>query len=214
MAHATNAISQRIRRIHGGLHQGSFGDGSLNLTVAQVNDMHSSVNAMYHDGTLMYSESEEETHEGKGTYVNIENFTTGDTLINGTTKSLVHVEADGDGNYRQLGTKRRSRKVQPKLVIEESDDSSDELARNFEQLRVKRRSSSTFMKNSPSQVLADYEQANYPITPSQRRKLGIRREKKSLAEQVEMTKRTVNSILQSPNIRQRRLKRRLLGEDN
>ena len=68
MARATNAISQRIRRIHGGLHQGSFGDSSLNLTVPQVNEMHASINAMYHDGTLMYSESEEETNYGKETY--------------------------------------------------------------------------------------------------------------------------------------------------
>ena len=229
-AHAVNKIAARIRRKHGNLHQGSFSkageESAFDLTKTEVA-------TMYEDGTLLYTSDEDEGDSADiddqynaSTYINIENFSSGETLMNGTRKNLVKITTDANGDYVALGKTVRSRKSrqEPMIVIEEEEES--ELAEHFEQLRVDKRRSSTFVTpeplrrmtrsapQSPQEYLRDYELQNSSLTPSQRRKKGIRSTMRSHHDRERaksMIDATLTSVLQSPNVKRRQKQRRALG---
>ena len=233
-AHAVNKIAARIRRKHGNLHQGSFSkvgeESAFELTKSEVA-------TMYEDGTLLYTSDEDECNSSDvenqcntSTYVNIENFSSGETVFNGTRKNLPKITMDQNGDYVNLGRTFRSRKNRqnsPLVIIQEDED---ELAENFEQLHVDKRRSSTFLTpepikrmtrsapQSPQEYLREYELQNpsFTLTPSQRRKKGMRststhRSLQDRERAKSMIDATLTSVLQSPNVKRRQKQRRALG---
>ena len=232
-AHAMNKISARIRRKHGHLHQGSFTQSSIDESVDKSDAFEltaSHVNDMFQQGTILYSsddDEEDDTYENDvdcGTYVNIENFSRGETMMNGTTKRLVRIEFDARGNPVTKGNLTKRRKSDIRTIIEESD-----LAENFEQLNVDRRRSSTFLTPSnrharvspppppsPQEILKAYETqqnnaAMINLTPSQRRRRGIRR---TQPRNDDFINATMASVLASPNVKHRKRQRQILGDFN
>ena len=233
-AHAMNKISARIRRKHSHLHQGSFNQSqpidesgnksdAFELTASHVNDM-------YQQGTILYSSDSDDDDSSVesdndvdcGTYVNIENFSRGETMMNGTTKRLPKIDFDARGNPMKTVHLTKKRKSDIRTIIEESD-----LAENFEQLNVDRRRSSTFLTPSsrharslpppsPQQILEEYEtqQNNVTmnqLTPSQRRRRGMRRTR---PRNDDFINASMAAILASPNVKGRQRQRQILGDFN
>ena len=94
----------------------------------------SHVNSMYHDGTIFFSSDDEEApipssedDVDTGTYVNIDNYTSGETMIDRSVKRLVKIQTDSYGNMKDTGLVTKKPKSFMPPVIKESS-----LAENFE----------------------------------------------------------------------------------
>ena len=94
----------------------------------------SHVNSIYHDGTLFFSSDDEEAPISSseddvdtGTYVNIDNYTSGETMIDRSVKRLVKIQTDSYGNMKDTGLVTKKPKSFMPPVIKESS-----LAENFE----------------------------------------------------------------------------------
>ena len=213
---------------------------SFELTASHVNNM-------YHDGTIFFSSDDEEepTPPSSGevdteTYVNIDNYTSGETMMDRSAKRLVKIEIDSYGNVKETGHITKKPKSYMPPVIEESS-----LAENFEKMTVGHRRSSTFLTplapppsartprrtpiddyarlsksapQSPSQILEQYERANpnLSLTPSQKRRRGIQinRNRQRTEELSQYLNASKAAILQSPNVKRRQQQRRILGDYN
>ena len=143
------------------------------------------------DGFFDYDEYDE---YDTGTYVNIDNYTSGETMMDRSVKRLVKIETDSHGNIKEASHITKKPKYNMPPVIEESS-----LTENFEKKTVGHRRSSTFLtpsaplpsarrtpiddyarlsKSAPQslgQILKEYKRANpnLSLTPSQRQKRGI-----------------------------------------
>ena len=231
----------RPRTIYRPIRKGSFttkDKDSFELTASHVN-------SMYHDGTIFFSSDDEEAPISSSeddvdtcTYVNIDNYTSVETMIDRSVKRLVKIQTDSYGNMKDTGLVTKKPKSFMPPVIEESS-----LAENFEKMTVGHRRSSTFLTpsarppsaqrtprrtpiddyarlsksapQSPGQILEEYERANpnLSLTPSQKRRRGIQFSRNRQRTE-EIVNASMCTILQSPNVKRRQQQRRILGDYN